>query len=99
MSSNRNKRTSIKTERGEANLMDKIKKYLWNIAISFDQFINTLFGGDMDETISSRMGKHLVKHDRCPFCLFLCKLLNYIQKDHCVKAIEVDEGKDQVTKL
>ena len=35
----------------------KIGRYFWNIFISIDQFINTLFGGDPDETISSRLGK------------------------------------------
>ena len=74
-----------------------MKRYIWNILISIDQFINTVLGGDPDETISSRMGKHLAKHD-CPFCNFMCGLLNLIQKDHCVKSIEADEGKDQVFK-
>jgi hypothetical protein len=46
--------------------------------------------------MSSRMGKHLANHDKCPVCNFLCWLLNKIQKDHCVKAIESDEGKDAV---
>jgi hypothetical protein len=72
-----------------------VKKYIWNILISLDQFLNTLAFGDPDETISSRVGKHLAKHD-CPFCNFMCKLLNLIQKDHCVKSIEQDEGKDAV---
>jgi hypothetical protein len=72
-----------------------MKKYIWNILISLDQFCNTLLGGDPDETMSSRMGKHLAKHD-CPFCNFICKLLNLIQKDHCVKSIEKDEGKNAV---
>lgn len=75
-----------------------VKKYIWNVLISIDQLINTVvFFGDPDETMSSRMGKHLAKHD-CPFCNFMCKLLNYIQKDHCVKSIEADEGKDNVFK-
>lgn len=73
-----------------------VKKYIWNVLISIDQLINTVvFFGDPDETMSSRMGKHLAKHD-CPFCNFMCKLLNLIQKDHCVKSIESDEGKDAV---
>lgn len=70
-----------------------ITRYIWNILISLDQLCNTLLGGDPDETMSSRMGKHLAKHD-CPFCNFMCKLLNLIQKDHCIKSIEKDEGKD-----
>lgn len=67
-------------------------KYLWNLTISLDQFLNTLLGGNPDETMSSRMGKKLVKHEKCPVCRFLCKILNKIQKDHCVKAIEKDRG-------
>lgn len=85
---------------GEVSTMvKKLGKYLFNIAVSLDQFANTLLGGDPDETMSSRMGKHLANHDKCPVCNFLCKLLNKIQKDHCVKSIEQDEGKDQVAKM
>jgi hypothetical protein len=69
----------------------KIKRYFWNLLISIDQGFNTILGGDPDETISSRMGKHLAKRD-CPFCNLLCTLLNLIQKDHCIKSIEKDEG-------
>jgi len=68
-----------------------VKRYFWNILVSIDQFFNTVFGGDPDETISSRMGKHLAKHD-CPFCNLMCKFLNLFEKDHCVKSIEKDEG-------
>jgi hypothetical protein len=68
-----------------------MKRYIWNILIGIDQFFNAVFGGDPDETISSRMGKHLAKHD-CPFCNVMCKFLNLFQSDHCVKSIEKDEG-------
>jgi hypothetical protein len=74
---------------------NKFKQYIWNILIAFDQFCNAMLLGDPGETMSSRMGKHLAKHD-CPFCGFLCSLLNLIQKDHCVRSIELDEGKDSV---
>jgi hypothetical protein len=69
-----------------------VKQYIWNVLISIDQFCNALLGGYPDETMSSRMGKHLAKHD-CPFCNFMCKLLNLIQKNHCIKSIERDRGK------
>jgi hypothetical protein len=69
-----------------------MKRYIWNVLIAFDQFCNAvLFFGDPDETISSRMGKHLAKHD-CPFCNLMCKFLNLFEKDHCIKSIEFDEG-------
>ena len=66
-------------------------KYLYNILIGIDQLVNAILGGDPDETISSRMGKRAAKGDSL-FCNLLCKLLNLIQKDHCQKAIEKDEG-------
>lgn len=66
-------------------------KYVWNILISVDQFFNAIIGGSPDETISSRMGKHLAKRD-CMMCNFLCRLLNLVDKNHCVKSIERDEG-------
>lgn len=66
-------------------------KYVKSILISIDQFFNTLLGGDPDETISSRMGKHVAKKD-CIVCNLICKFLNLFQKDHCVKSIEKDEG-------
>lgn len=70
-----------------------MKKYLYNILIGIDQLANAILGGDPDETISSRMGKHLARKD-CPICNLLCSLLNKIQPDHCIKAIEPDEGKN-----
>jgi hypothetical protein len=73
-----------------------MKKYLFNIAIALDQLVNTILLGDPDETMSSRMGKHLVKHDNCPFCNWLCGLLNKIQPNHCVRSIEEDEGNDSI---
>lgn len=71
-------------------------KYMWNVLIAIDQLCNAILLGDPDETMSSRMGKHLAAHDKCPVCNFLCKLLNYIQPNHCIKAIESDEGKDGI---
>ena len=70
-----------------------IKRYAYNILISLDQFGNTLAGGSPDETISSRIGKN-------PRVSFLSKglykFLNWLQPNHCEKAIEADEGKDNV---
>lgn len=40
-----------------------MKKYLYNILIGIDQLVNALLGGDPDETISSRLGKHIAKRD------------------------------------
>lgn len=69
-----------------------MKKYIYNILIGIDQLANAILGGDPDETISSRMGKHLVKKQNCLICKFLCGLLNLIDPNHCIDAIEKDEG-------
>jgi len=69
-----------------------IKRYFWNILIAIDQFVNTLLAGDPDETLSSRMGKHA---NDCTICFWICMILNLFQKQHCIKSIEADEGKDE----
>lgn len=57
----------------------------WKISISYDQLGNTMTGGNEDETISSRAGR-LKKEGRGWACV-LCKLLNWLQKDHCENSI------------
>jgi hypothetical protein len=72
-----------------------IKKYIHNLLISLDQFGNAILGGDPDETISSRVGKNY--HNT-----FLEKFINFIfivkTRNHCVEAIENDEGSNAVIK-
>ena len=74
-------------------------RYFWNILIAIDQLANTLLGGDPDETMSSRMGKMVRSWKQKPehkgrfyIALTLCFLLNIIDKGHCEKSIEDDEG-------
>ena len=62
----------------------------WRLAVSYDQLANTAFGGDEDETISSRAYKAMLKRRRWG-CL-LCRLLDRIDPDHCRKSVEPDEG-------
>lgn len=73
-----------------------IAKYMRNVLVAIDQLVNTICGGDPDETISSRAGKLVRKGNRGPAYL-LCLLLNKLDKDHCKKYIEEDEGDDAVT--
>lgn len=68
-----------------------MKRYLFNLLIAIDQLANTLLLGDPDETISSRAGKYAARGRGWIPCQ-LCKLLNWIEKDHCIKSIEPDEG-------
>jgi hypothetical protein len=65
-------------------------QYLWRIFVSLDQLANTFLNGDEDETISSRMGKKARKGDKFAKCF--CWALDKVDKDHCEKSIEEDEG-------
>lgn len=65
--------------------------YLARVFVAFDQLLNAILGGDEDETISSRIAKD--KRRGRKFACVLCKMLDWIDKDHCEKAIERDEGK------
>ena len=70
----------------------KGNSYGWRVLLSIDQFFNTLTGGDPDETISSRMGKAVERKQDCLFCSLVCKMLHFIDKNHCKESIEYDEG-------
>lgn len=65
-------------------------KRAWRLAISYDQLANTAFGGDEDETISSRAYKATLAKRR--WGCVLCKLLDKIQPDHCRQSVEPDRG-------
>jgi len=71
----------------------KICDYFWNILISIDQLFNTIFGGDPDETVSSRAGK---RQGKSRWANILCWMLNKVDTNHCRKSIEKDEGSDQL---
>ena len=75
-------------------LMQKLKKYFRNILISIIQLVNTLLGGDPDETLSSRLGKLERRGNK--LAIFICKILDFFDDCHCQNAIEEDEGKDKV---
>ena len=83
--------------RSLGNAVPLVWRYFWNILIAIDQLANTLLAGDPDETISSRAGK-LVNRRDCTFCYWLCRALHILDKDHCEKSIEPDEGKNGIWK-
>jgi hypothetical protein len=72
-----------------------MKKYIHNILISLDQLVNTLLGGDPDETISSRVGKN---YGDTVMEKFINWLFENTTENHCVKCEEKDEGKDSIFK-
>jgi hypothetical protein len=61
------------------------------VLIAIDQLFNAILGGYPDETISSRAAKAELRGDK--WGCVLCKLLAYVDKNHCEKVIERDEGK------
>lgn len=69
-------------------------KYFHNLLVSIDQTVNTLFGGDPDETISSRSAKAQLEGKR--WGCIMCKFLDFLDPGHCANNIEYDEGKPVV---
>lgn len=78
-------------------------RYFWNVLIAIDQFINTIFGGDPDETISSRLGKWArTGRNKRGNKKIIFKIANFVvelfEKDHFAKSVEEDEGTNEVLK-
>ena len=74
----------------------KIKTYLLNILISFDQLVNVLFLGQPDETISSRAWRC---KDVSSFWKVMRKfidLLFFFQQQHCFKAYLAEINRKQI---
>jgi len=72
-------------------------KYLINVLIGLDQFVNAILAGDPDETISSRIGKTKHRHNGViPWRYPLRKVVDYflesIDENHSIDSIEQDEG-------
>lgn len=71
--------------------MGRVLTYVQNIAVAYDEFWNTVFGGNPHETISRRAsradreGQTFQTPSRAWGCV-LCKFLDIFQKDHCRKA-------------
>jgi hypothetical protein len=78
-----------------------LAKWILNILISIDQLVNTIFGGDPDITISSRLGSNYPNSVLAKFVdlLFFWQSRNKTIKSHVINAIEHDEsGNDAVVK-
>jgi hypothetical protein len=72
--------------------------YKWakNNFTGLDQHCNSFFfRGDPDETISSRCGKRIKEQD-CRYCRFLCRILDWGDKGHCERAIDLGEGRNEL---
>jgi len=78
--------------------------YIKAVFLTIDQGVNVIAGpllnltlrsrkfGFPDETLSSVFGKE-VRAGNCKACYFICRALHILDKDHCHKSIEDDEGR------
>lgn len=78
-----------------------LKKYLKNLFIAISQIINTILGGDPDETFSSRLGKW---HKGSWLAKLVDWLFSWQKRVGSVSHVEnaaywdSDEGKDAIIK-
>jgi hypothetical protein len=79
--------------------MNPVARYVLNNLLALDQTWNVRFGGDPDETISSRLGKlKEMNGGKIPrhriFSRVTAWALDKIDPGHCEEAIERDEGEN-----
>lgn len=70
--------------------MRALARYGMNWLRWLDEGLNVLTGGDANETLSSRAGK--AARAQQPWACLLCRVLNWISKDHCERSIHPDDG-------
>jgi len=71
------------------------QNYILNLLLSLDQLGNAIMGGNYDETISGTLGKMVVENklEGKTLLTALVYVLNKLDEDHCLDAIEFDRGK------
>lgn len=69
-----------------------MKRYILAILIGIDQLFNSFFGGDPDETISSRWGR---TKDNSEVAKIGCEVLDVVDSNHCEDAIEPNRHFDE----
>ena len=74
----------------------KLSKYITNVLIGFDQFINTIFLGFPDETISSRAWRCKDASSFWKVMRKFIELLFFFQQQHCFKAYLAEINRKQI---
>lgn len=74
--------------------MSKVRKWLRNNLLAWDQQINAFWGGDPDESISSRAGKAMDRPSPPLWAKCVMWITEPFEHDHVHKSEEPDEGKD-----
>ena len=70
--------------------------YLTNIVIGIDQLINTLIGGEPDETLSSHAWRMERDHKPWGFLRFVIDMLFFWQMQHCRDSYESERRRMQL---
>ena len=67
-------------------------RYCFNVCIAFDRQVNTWFGGNHNQTISSRAGLARRRGSKMGRIAanFIDWLFRPLERDHCEKAVEFD---------
>jgi hypothetical protein len=71
------------------------ESYILNLLLSLDQLGNAIINGDCDETISSVLGKMVIENklEGRPLMTALVYVLDTLDENHCLDAIEWDRGR------
>lgn len=73
-------------------------QYLINILITLDQFLNVLFGGHPDETMSASLWRHREKSACWCFGYMMINTIFFWQKDHCLESYLSEVQRKQLPK-
>lgn len=76
--------------------MNVMLRWVLNWLVLLDEGVNMLTLGDPGETISSRAGKGARRGVR--WCCVLCRFLDRIDRNHCEKAIDAEDGRRAIIK-
>lgn len=76
-------------------------QYIFNIAVSLDQLVNTILGGDPDETLSRRISRARGSRPNNWGLAFSAHIINFLflligQTDHIKKSGEKKTGAKEV---
>lgn len=75
-----------------------IKKYLYNLALGFDQFVNALLLGDPDESISGRCGRAILSGKQKWWVVYLARHIDWVflhlfdEQNHTMNSVEPEES-------
>lgn len=65
-------------------------QYVWNWVDILDRMGNVALFGDPRQSISGRMGRN-VEAGRCPFCSWMCRKLDFFERNHCARTWADDQ--------